>query len=46
VVLERIASLEEIETHWSIIDLAEANEVLDYRDALRSAEYERMKRRK
>jgi len=45
-VLERIASLEEIETHWSINDLAEANEVLDYRDALRSAEMERAKQRR
>jgi len=31
-ILERIATLQEIETHWSLIDLMDANDVLDARD--------------
>lgn len=34
VVFRKIATLEEIETHWSIVDLDKANEILDYLDAL------------
>ncbi len=46
VVLENLATLEEVETHWSIHDLQEANEVLDYREYVRSMEIEKMRRRK
>lgn len=28
-VLERVATLREIEEHWSILDLADANDALD-----------------
>lgn len=34
VVFRKVATLEEIETHWSIVDLDKANEILDYLDAL------------
>lgn len=29
VILERRATLQEIETHWSVLDLADANDALD-----------------
>jgi hypothetical protein len=38
VVLSKIATLQEIETHWSLIDLLDANEVLDYRDYISEQE--------
>lgn len=35
--LEGIATLQEIETHWSIDDLADAHEALDLKTALETA---------
>ncbi len=37
VVLEGVATLQEIETHWSIDDLADAHEALDLKTALETA---------
>ena len=34
-VLEGMATLEEIEKHWSLTDLTECNEILDYREYLK-----------
>jgi len=36
VVFENIASLQEIETFWSIDDLMEANSIIDYRETLQN----------
>lgn len=32
IVIERVATLEEIETHWDLCDLLEAHDALDLRD--------------
>ncbi len=37
IVLEGIATLQEIETHWSIDDLADAHEALDLKTSLETA---------
>lgn len=37
IVLEGLATLQEIETHWSIDDLADAHEVLDVKSAMEAA---------
>lgn len=35
--MANVATLEEIERHWSIIDIFEANEVLDIKDEYEDA---------
>jgi hypothetical protein len=42
--LSNIATLQEIETHWTINDLADANEALDIKDALEREHIENSKR--
>jgi hypothetical protein len=44
VVLDGVATLQEIETHWSIDDLADAHEALDARDAVRREQLARARR--
>ncbi len=36
-VLDRVATLQEIETHWSIDDIADAHEALDVKAAIELA---------
>lgn len=43
IVLEGVATLQEIETWWSIDDLADAHEALDVKQALEAAALERSK---
>jgi hypothetical protein len=45
VVLENVATLQEIETHWSIDDLADANDVLSYRAALQASEQKKQSKK-
>jgi len=42
-VLVKIATLQEIESHWSILDLADANDALDIRDETEGLMAERQK---
>ncbi len=43
-VLERIATLYEVETHWSIDDLADAHEALDIKQEAQAKAAESIKR--
>ncbi len=44
--LAKVATLSEIETHYSIDDVIEANEYLDLQDEAEKKQIERAKRRK
>jgi hypothetical protein len=43
-VIARVATLTEIREHWSLIDVADANEVLDIKEELERREMDRIKR--
>lgn len=43
VILEKIATLQEIETHWSLDDLIRANDILDMKYDLEREEMKRVK---
>jgi hypothetical protein len=43
-VIRKIATLQEIETHYSLIDLMDANEVLDLQDRAESQAVDEAKR--
>ncbi len=43
-VLRKISSLQEIETHWSLIDLVEANISIAAVDAAKKKIYDKMKK--
>ena len=45
-ILAKIATLYEIETHWSIDDLADAHEVLDVKYNIEQIEYDKLKNKK
>lgn len=42
-VFERVATLEELETHWSLDDVARANALLDMKNTYEAHEYNKMK---
>jgi len=42
-VLQKVATLEELERHWSLDDVARANALLDMRDDIEDAEAQRIK---
>ena len=44
-VLAQIATLQEIETHWSLLDLLDGNEALDLKELAEYKAQERAKRR-
>jgi len=46
VVLAQVATLREIEEHWTINDLADANEALDIKQELEAREIERAQRQR
>jgi ABC-type uncharacterized transport system substrate-binding protein len=41
-VFKKIATLQEIETHWSVDDLADAHELMDYQEHLEAQEAQKM----
>lgn len=44
-ILSNVATLEEIETHWSINDLADANEALDVKEEIERLESAQIQQR-
>jgi hypothetical protein len=46
VVLGKLGTLQEIESHWSLMDLIDAHEILDYQAKVRKWEDDRQKVKK
>lgn len=43
VIIEKIATLQEIETHWSLDDLVRANDVLDMKNDIENEQMKKVK---
>jgi len=43
-VVARLATLQEIETHWSLLDLLDAHDVLDAKEKAEKNQIEKIKR--